>query len=121
MRQALSVWFLVIALLGCLAIPDGTCNDGDYASDCEVSGDPPAVAAPRRLSAALPRPVDYDRSVSLLPPPRSSTKRPDPRILFARLGNRGSSRWMPGRTRYPRRSASATRISFSLCDPARGV
>ncbi len=121
MRQALSVWFLVIALLGCLAIPDSILNDGDDPSDFDVSGDPPAVAAPRHLSATLRRPVDYDRPFSLHPPPRSSTQWPDPRLLLARLGTWGGSRWMPGRTPHSRRSASATRTPPSLCDPARAV
>lgn len=121
MRQALSVWFLVIALLGCLAIPDGILNDGDDPSDFDVSGDPPAVAASRHLSATLSRPVDYDRPVLLHPLPRLSTQWPDLRILLARLGPRGNSRRVPGRTTNPPRMASATRTSLSLCDSATDV
>jgi len=123
MRQALSVWFFVIALLGCPAIPDGNLDDVDDPLDFDGSGHPrrEPVDAIHYLSSPLPRPLDYDRPLSLCTPPCPYTKWPNPRMLLARLWAGSSSRWMPRRTPRPRWSGSATWTPLALCDPARAV
>ena len=120
--KALSV-LLVVTLLGCLAMPDGILEYVAGPSDFDGSGDPPSepVAVLHYLSPPLPRPLGHNRSLLLRAPSRASEQGPGPRILLTRLGNSGSSRWMPGRSPRPRRNTSSMRTPLSPGDPARAV